>query len=97
MYMYSPHQKLPTKLFSQTCNRCVVQLNQATSFIDGSHMYGSTSERERSLRSYFNGHLLMVPKNGRMYLPPSDTPQDHCQVQDDTKPCYKSGKSPCTV
>lgn len=34
------------------------QANQATSYLDGSHIYGSTTGKARKLRSFKNGTLL---------------------------------------
>lgn len=72
----------------------VPQMNQATHFLDGSQLYGTSTHRERSLRKYANGQLLLRRKPGHRgeYLPPAEAPRDRCQVASDQDVCYKSGK-----
>ena len=47
------------------------QLNQPTSFIDASQIYGSSLETQRSLRTFNGGQLLSSLFNGQsQFLPP---------------------------
>lgn len=71
------------------------QLNQASSYIDGSVIYGNTDELVSSLRSYENGHLRMtVTSDGRTLLPVSTDPTDGCNTVEQNaqgKFCFASG------
>lgn len=62
------------------------QLNEVTSFIDGSAVYGSTSEEIMSLRTESRG-LLKMTKNG--FLP--HTTQDICVLEFSRDHCQKAG------
>nr|ASK06160.1 haem peroxidase [Nilaparvata lugens] len=71
------------------------QLNQASSFIDGSVVYGNTLELSSSLRSYESGQLRMtLTPDGRELLPVSTDPNDGCnREQENSKGqyCFASG------
>uniref|UniRef100_A0A182K066 Heme peroxidase 1 n=1 Tax=Anopheles christyi TaxID=43041 RepID=A0A182K066_9DIPT len=71
------------------------QLNQATAFIDGSVVYGSDDERQRTLRTGEGGQLRMLrTPDGRDLLPVSRDPLDGCNEQDMNaagKYCFESG------
>lgn len=64
------------------------QLNQATHFLDGSQIYGTSFERSSSLRSFTNGQLETTKINGKEFLPKSDRPEEECPTE---KLCFKSG------
>jgi hypothetical protein len=66
-------------------------MNQATHYLDGSMIYGTTDERAWSLRTFSNGQLSSEIKNGHDYLPHADKPLQQCQVSSNTSTCYKSG------
>uniref|UniRef100_V5I8I5 Peroxidase n=1 Tax=Anoplophora glabripennis TaxID=217634 RepID=V5I8I5_ANOGL len=66
------------------------QVNQATHFLDGSQIYGSTYRKSNSLRSFISGKLEMSDEN---YLPMSQNPMEDCQVNSSKSFCYKSGDS----
>ncbi|KAE8736650.1 hypothetical protein FOCC_FOCC017895, partial [Frankliniella occidentalis] len=73
------------------------QMNQATHFLDGSQLYGTSARRDRSLRLFSGGRLLLARRSGhgqgasRPLLPPADEPRDRCQVSSASAVCYKSG------
>lgn len=71
------------------------QLNQASSFIDGSVVYGSTDNRIRSLRTGEGGLLRMfVTPDNRTLLPLSTDPNDGCNEEEMNKKghyCFESG------
>nr|CAD7574737.1 unnamed protein product [Timema californicum] len=66
------------------------QMNQATHFLDGSMIYGSTLEQHQKLRSFTNGKML-ESRNGKTYLPLTDKPMHYCQLSSNSATCYKSG------
>ncbi|KAI1303198.1 Peroxidasin -like protein [Halotydeus destructor] len=69
------------------------QINQVSSFLDGSTIYGSSEEEAQSLRTFKGGEIKSqrVTRNGktRELLPAIDNVQD-CRSQDKAK-CFKSG------
>ncbi|KAG7153626.1 Chorion peroxidase-like 1 [Homarus americanus] len=71
------------------------QLNQQTSFLDGSVIYGTSDHQLASLRAYHDGLLLsQVTLDGRELLPPSNDREDGCNVQDQynyDRFCFISG------
>ncbi|KAJ8880166.1 hypothetical protein PR048_016632 [Dryococelus australis] len=66
------------------------QLNQATHFLDGSVLYGSTADQAQALRTYVKGKLRSQFQNGQMFLPLSDKPTQYCQLSNPGT-CYKAG------
>lgn len=73
------------------------QLNQATSFIDGSVVYGSTKEKISILREKQNGTIRMFKTaDNRELLPVSSDPYDGCNTEDmnrQGKYCFEAGDS----
>ncbi|XP_030371156.1 chorion peroxidase [Scaptodrosophila lebanonensis] len=71
------------------------QLNQATSFIDGSVVYGNLDQRQHQLRSFINGTLRMyLTDDGRELLPISTNSEDGCnrvEMTREGKYCFESG------
>lgn len=71
------------------------QYNQASGFIDGSVVYGSTEEKVKSLRSFKDGQLRMhVTVDNRTLLPVNRDPRDGCnEVEENSKGryCFASG------
>lgn len=65
------------------------QINQVTSFLDGSTIYGSSVEEVRILRSFKNGQLLSqtVMNNGKK--------MELLSAQDNTQDCRSSGRTKC--
>ncbi|XP_063226524.1 peroxidase-like isoform X2 [Bacillus rossius redtenbacheri] len=68
----------------------VEQLNQATHFLDGSMLYGSTTDEAQSLRTLVKGKLRSQFQNGQAFLPLSDRPTQYCQLSEPGT-CYKAG------
>ncbi|KAK8745909.1 hypothetical protein OTU49_000091 [Cherax quadricarinatus] len=65
------------------------QMNQITSFIDASNVYGSSVEESKELRS-FTGGLLKATTAGKTLLPPNPT---ECKDTSGTHFCFKAGDS----
>ncbi|XP_065209382.1 uncharacterized protein LOC135837881 [Planococcus citri] len=73
------------------------QLNQASSYLDGSMIYGNTEELSYQLRSFRNGELeVTYTSDGRALLPVSKDPSDGCNQAEEIKNgryCFLSGDS----
>jgi len=71
------------------------QFNQATAFIDGSVVYGSTEEKVTSLRSFQDGQLKMYKTTfNRTLLPVNRDATDGCNEAEENakgKYCFDSG------
>ncbi|KAK0399869.1 hypothetical protein QR680_003251 [Steinernema hermaphroditum] len=68
------------------------QGNLASSFLDASHIYGSTTERANKLRSFRNGLLLVRAQSGRGDLPPTgDEVSENCASVSSLQPCFLTG------
>ncbi|KNC28244.1 Chorion peroxidase [Lucilia cuprina] len=71
------------------------QLNQATSFIDASVVYGNSDLRQKHLRTLSNGLLRMyITEDNRELLPISTNPDDGCNREvmiKQGKYCFESG------
>ncbi|KAL0125815.1 hypothetical protein PUN28_004701 [Cardiocondyla obscurior] len=67
----------------------VEQMNQASHFLDGSTVYGSTTKKSRELRTFEGGHLRVNVRNNHAYLPKGDA-ELMLQCGDN---CYNSGKN----
>ncbi|VDO49157.1 unnamed protein product, partial [Onchocerca flexuosa] len=67
------------------------QVNQATSFLDASHIYGSTMERANKLRAYQNG-LLLSQQNSKYHatLLPNIT-DGTCWNNGSSQKCFLAG------
>ena len=69
------------------------QINQVTSYLDASVVYGSSEEEARELREFVGGRLRMQrigsPKNGLDLLPPADGAQD-CRSANRSR-CFRAG------
>nr|CAD7568071.1 unnamed protein product [Timema californicum] len=71
------------------------QLNQASSFLDGSVVYGPYDSVVNKLRSFQGGQLRMYTTvDGRTLLPTSTDPTDGCNQQEEAlkgRYCFESG------
>lgn len=65
----------------------VEQMNQASHFLDGSMIYGSTMKKSRELRTFEGGRLRVHKDNNRQYLPVGGSEIGSAC----TKGCYDSG------
>ncbi|KAF2897022.1 hypothetical protein ILUMI_09153 [Ignelater luminosus] len=62
----------------KNCSRTAEQINGVSHFMDGSQIYGSSSDIARSLRTFKDGRLLVQTcEPGKSFLPPT-TPADAC-------------------
>jgi len=72
-------------------------MNQATSFIDGSVVYGPTQSLADDLREFKGGRLRMsISPDGRELLPVSDDPNDGCNREEMNargRYCFTSGQA----
>ncbi|XP_047502342.1 peroxidase-like [Penaeus chinensis] len=66
------------------------QMNQITSFIDASNVYGSTEEEAKPLRSFVDGKLKVKTQNGNDLLPPH---REECTDASRQFHCFKAGDS----
>lgn len=71
------------------------QLNQASSYLDGSSVYGNTAKLQNDLRSWTGGRMkVFVTKHGEHLLPPNKDPKDGCNDEEEMKKgryCFLSG------
>ncbi|XP_013422154.2 chorion peroxidase-like [Lingula anatina] len=70
------------------------QLNQVTSYIDASQVYGSTEEQARNLRAFSGGLLKTSVVNGKMFMPKDNSNQEKECVTPANKPeikCFIAG------
>ncbi|CAG2056199.1 unnamed protein product, partial [Timema podura] len=71
------------------------QLNQASSYLDGSVVYGPYDSVVNKLRSFQGGQLRMyTTEDGRTLLPTSTDPTDGCNQQEEAlkgRYCFESG------
>jgi len=63
-------------------------MNQASHFLDGSTIYGSTPKKSRELRTFEDGHLRIDMRNNHTYLPRGET-ELTLQCGEN---CYNSGE-----
>jgi len=66
------------------------QLNQPTSFVDGSQIYGSSVETQKSLRAFYGGRLLSS-LSGKIEFPPRLS-NGTCNVpNNEPQQCFRAG------
>uniref|UniRef100_A0A1I7VHT5 Chorion peroxidase n=1 Tax=Loa loa TaxID=7209 RepID=A0A1I7VHT5_LOALO len=66
------------------------QINQVTSYLDASHIYGSNMERVNKLRAYRNGFLL-TQQNSRYHSLLRNTNDGTCTSNRSSQRCFLSG------
>ncbi|KAF5299451.1 hypothetical protein FQR65_LT01031 [Abscondita terminalis] len=66
------------------------QMNKVSHFIDGSSIYGSSTEQTRNLRSFVNGGLKTFNDFGRDLLPLSED-DDACITTEQGSACFTAG------
>ncbi|XP_076315047.1 salivary peroxidase/catechol oxidase-like [Tachypleus tridentatus] len=76
-----------------TCRGQRQQLNQITSFLDGSSVYGSTDEQASQLRTYKGGMLKSSIMGGREMLPMNKDKKSSCGNPEQHQYCFISGDS----
>ncbi|XP_013173904.1 PREDICTED: peroxidase-like isoform X2 [Papilio xuthus] len=67
------------------------QMNQATHFLDGSHIYGSNSRDAAALREKTGGLLKTSTIENEEHLPLATSPTDKCLVESDKEVCFNTG------
>ncbi|XP_045535396.1 peroxidase isoform X2 [Papilio machaon] len=67
------------------------QMNQATHFLDGSHIYGSNSRDAAALREKTGGLLKTSTIENEEHLPLASSPTDKCLVESDKEACFNTG------
>ncbi|XP_022239909.1 peroxidase-like isoform X2 [Limulus polyphemus] len=77
----------------KSCRGQRQQLNQITSFLDGSGVYGSTDELASQLRSYKGGTLKSSNMRGREMLPMKKDKKTSCGNPERRQYCFISGDS----
>ncbi|GFR28163.1 peroxidasin [Trichonephila clavata] len=69
------------------------QLNKATSFLDGSTIYGSTIDRTKTLRSFNKGQLRTQRINNTPYMASPDGIGINCGTPSEPLKCFAAGDS----
>ncbi|XP_038220482.1 peroxidase-like [Zerene cesonia] len=67
------------------------QMNQATHFLDGSHIYGTNSRDAAALREKTGGLLKTSNIDGEELLPLVSNPLEKCLVDSNDAACFNSG------
>lgn len=67
-------------------------MNQATHFLDGSHIYGSNSRDAAALREKTGGLLKSFIVDDEELLPLTANPTEKCLVDNDSAACFSTGK-----
>lgn len=71
----------------------LLQVNQATHYLDASQLYGCDKRKSDSLRSFVNGQLEVTSRHSQSFLPLSENPTQDCQVISGEAVCFASGES----
>lgn len=74
------------------------QYNSNTAWLDASHVYGSSQELAASLRSFTDGKLKVIVRNGEEFLPElEDANGESCFTLKDGDYCFKAGDNRVNV
>lgn len=65
-------------------------MNQATHYLDGSQLYGSSVAKNLALRG-LRGRYKTSQINGKEFLPLSENPAEDCLVKNNESLCFLSG------
>lgn len=69
-----------------------IQMNQASHFLDGSVLYGSTVKKMKSLRTKWGGRLITtLQKNGAEYPSIANPQKLPCHLMNSSE-CFNAGK-----
>ncbi|CAN8025162.1 unnamed protein product [Ixodes persulcatus] len=69
-----------------------VQVNDKTSYLDASQVYGARKTETDTLRTFRDGLLRSSMMNGEELLPPSSKPEsDRCSLPSENQICFTSG------
>lgn len=67
------------------------QMNQVTSFLDASVIYGSSVQEADKIRSFNGGELKTIRTSAGRELMPPDTEQTYCKSSGKSR-CFLAGK-----
>lgn len=67
-------------------------MNQATHFLDGSHIYGTNSRDAAALREKTGGLLKTSKVDDEELLPLVNNPLEKCLVNSDDAACFNTGE-----
>lgn len=68
-------------------------MNQATHFLDGSHIYGSNNRDAAALREKSGGLLKTFTSEDEELLPLVANPMEKCLVNSNSAACFNAGKN----
>nr|CAD7463565.1 unnamed protein product [Timema tahoe] len=67
------------------------QLNEVTSYLDLSPVYGSSKSTSDSLRTLYGGRLKASRYKGQQHLPSVQNKTSRCDVRNSSEACYSAG------
>lgn len=67
-------------------------MNQATHFLDGSHIYGTNSREAAALRQSTGGLLKTESINGEEFPPLTVNAKERCMIEDGREICFQTGE-----
>ncbi|CAN8004741.1 unnamed protein product [Ixodes pacificus] len=68
-----------------------VQVNDKTSYLDASQVYGARKTETDTLRTFRHGFLRSHMKNGELLQPSSKPESDGCSIPSENQICFTSG------
>lgn len=66
-------------------------MNQATHFLDGSHIYGTNSREAAALRETIGGLLKTSRIEEEDHMPLATNPMEKCLVVNNSETCFNAG------